>query len=105
MCATVRRAMDEELEAVAEIQLNVFAPEPDPPPLLPVLASIFKSNQESARRMMRTRLTRDLRTRVEKGSHILVAASPSEPRGIIVGGQYEESGELTLLGTVDLSIR
>lgn len=104
MCATVRCAVYDELEAVAEIQLDVFAPEPPPPSLLPILASIFKSNQQTSRRMMRTRLAQDLRARVDKGSRILVAAAPAgDPCGDVVGGQYEESRELTLLGTVDLS--
>lgn len=106
----VRPAAFHELDDVAVLQLDTFSPEPDAPPLLPMLQTLYEANQRAARAGMRSRLAKDLETRALKGSDILVAvqdeldddgkeASCGE---VDEAGQYVERGA-PLLGTVDLS--
>ena len=112
-CATpppgvmLRVAEPHELELVAQLQLDIFAPPDDPPPLLPMLQSLFEANERAARRGMRRRLTDELITRVEKGSEIIVALEAEEEGaaegGVVdAGGLYSEPGK-PLLGAVDIS--
>lgn len=94
---------------MAALQIEVFVPEADPMPLIPMAAmlqQLFVANQQQQRRAMVLRLANDLRTRVEKGSDLLVAAVPLDPpqpdEELAAIGQYGEVG-VQLLGTVDLS--
>ena len=104
-----------ELRRVAQLQLDIFAPPPEAPPLLPMLAGLFESNQRSTRAGMLKRLTEELEARVNRGSEILVAlqddgdgdaaAAVAEDSGAVdASGNYVEPGP-PLLGTVDLSIQ
>ena len=70
---TIRVARPHQLGAVAQLQLDTFAPLPEPPPLLPMLQQLFESNQRKSRALMLKRLTNELQNRVSKGSDILVA--------------------------------
>ena len=103
---SVRCAATEEVEAVAALQLEVFVPEPEPVVLLPMLQQLFQASQQQQRRGMVLRLASDLRTRVDKGSDLLVAAVQLDPplpdEDLASIGQYGEVG-VKLLGTVDLS--
>ena len=105
VCETVvlRAAAEEELEAVARLQLDVFVPSLDPPPLLPMLTGIYEANQRSVRAGMRRRLCGDIATRITRGSDILVAAVPAAcVSPLLAEGAYAEADE-RLLGTVDIS--
>ena len=57
-----------ELDRVAALQLDIFAPQEDPPQLLPMLRSLVEANQRAVRAGQRKRLVDELVTRVEKGS-------------------------------------
>ena len=99
----LRPAGADELEAVARLQLDVFVPSAEPPPLLPMLSGIYEANQRSVRASMRKRLCSDIATRVAKGSDILVAAAPAEEVApLLTEGAYAEADD-RFLGTVDVS--
>ena len=99
----LRPAGADELEAVARLQLDVFVPSAEPPPLLPMLSGIYEPNQRSVRASMRKRLCSDIATRVAKGSDILVAAAPAEEVApLLTEGAYAEADD-RFLGTVDVS--
>ena len=94
---TLRVAQPHELTAVAQLQLDIFAPPPEPPALLPMLSSLFESNQRNVRAGMLKRLSDELQNRVDKGSEIIIAvpddASDAEAEGIVdISGQYVEPG-------------
>ena len=57
----VRLARDEDINEVAQLQLDVFAPSAPAPSLLPMLQPLFDANQLAVRRDMRVRLAADLR--------------------------------------------
>ncbi len=103
----IRLATEDELPAVAELQLDVFAEPGETPVLLPMLAGLFEARQRGVRLGMRQRLTAELVTRLQKGSQILVAVPVGADASSSVGlvepdGSYAELGP-PMLGTVDLS--
>ena len=106
---TLRVAERHELNLVAQLQLDIFAPPDEPPPLLPMLQSLFEANERAARKGMRKRLTDELIVRVEKGSEIIIAVdNTNDVEGL--GGEIDASGEYgepgpPLLGAVDVSIQ
>ncbi|EOD32567.1 hypothetical protein EMIHUDRAFT_230722 [Emiliania huxleyi CCMP1516] len=93
----VRIAGEDELQAVARLMLDVFAPEsPAAPALLPFMTSLLEANQRTARAAAAGRLAAELSQRVAIGSTIFIAAEAGVPADGAEGG-------LPLLGTVDLS--
>lgn len=46
---SIRPAAPHELALVARLQLDTFVPEPEPPQLMPLFASLYESNQRNAR--------------------------------------------------------
>lgn len=91
----VRVATDDELPEIAALQLEVFAPSPPPPALLPFLADMYQANQAEVRRGMQTRLSGELRQRLARGSTIFVASLGEHAREII-GGVELSSYEMEL---------
>lgn len=89
---TLRIAQPHELSRVAALQLDIFAPMPEPPPLLPMFAALFEANQRSTRAGMLTRLTDELNNRVAKGSEILVAI-PEGDEGARPSGELDATGQ------------
>lgn len=103
---SIRPARYHELEAVAQLQLDAFAPVPPPPTLLPMIALLFEANQRAMRDGMRQRLIIEIERRLARGSDILVAVAPESSDAaalgsIDTGGRYTEP--TPLLGTVELS--
>ena len=101
----IRLAQPHELRRVAELQLDIFAPASDPPALLPLLASLYDSNQRKAREGMTCRLISELEHRMMKGSDVFIATDPTvnaSDSAVDPTGLYVEPGA-PLLGCVDLS--
>ena len=95
---TLRVARPHELSRVAQLQLDIFAPPPEAPPLLPMLQSLYEANQRTARAGMLSRLSDELQSRAAKGSEILIAideeADMAEAEGEVdATGQYIEPGQ------------
>ena len=92
----LRVAEPHELRLVAQLQLDIFAPPPEPPALLPMLQSLYEANQKNTRAGMLQRLSDELQIRVAKGSDILIAVDESSgaaSEGVIdASGQYLEPG-------------
>ena len=104
---TLRLAEAHELEQVAALQMDIFAPEDDPPAMPALIQGLFEANQRAARAGMRKRLTDELITRVDKGSDIITAVAEGEGdasmhAGDTANGLYTEPGP-PLLGAVDVS--
>lgn len=104
---TLRLAEAHELEQVAALQMDIFAPEDDPPAMPALIQGLFEANQRAARAGMRKRLTDELITRVDKGSDIIIAVAEGEGdasmhAGDTANGLYTEPGP-PLLGAVDVS--
>ena len=104
--ATTREALPNELSNVATLQLEIFAPPPEPPSLLPMLQAMFEASERNARNGMQTRLTQELELRVEQGSEIIVAVATDVEEAAVVdaSGSYTEPGP-QLLGSVDVSVQ
>lgn len=78
----IRRAAPSEVPLVAALQLDTFAPPPEPPALLPLLAQMYEANQRASRENMLQRLAHDLDVRVARGSSLLIAfEAPSDGSG------------------------
>lgn len=100
---SVRVATDQELEEVAGLQIDVFAPPEEGPTLLPMLKALYEANQRGVRHSMRQRLTADLRARRAGGSEILIAFESSGD-GVGEGAQLLSPAQ-AVLGCVDVSLR
>ena len=110
---SVRAAETHELVRVAALQLEIFAPAEEPPPMIPMLQSLFLANQRANRKGMLRRLTDEIALRVEKGSEILIAIGSDEEEeedaaAAAAGAELDASGLYTepgppVLGTVDIS--
>ena len=106
MAWVIRVAAPHELARVAELQFDTFAPPPESPALLPLLASFYERSQASVRGNMLRKLMDELNSRIDTGSDVFVAAEADDDAlpsgGVDESGRYVEKGA-PLLGTVDLS--
>lgn len=108
----IRKTTPEELVHVAQLQLDVFVPMPEPPPdLVTCLASLYEANMIENRKSMRARLLAELNRRLSKGATILVAIEApgaSESQTATAEGSTSRDVEgpqlaSNIVGTIDIS--